>query len=116
MFQFWNVSQLNSTLQNTADMADNVSSHPSVSLSLRNIKAFIICLITLCNKFLLFFVPGYKMCFPNPLCLKQIENSCCSKKLCFCDQDNDNFKFACFRENYRFAFNTEYSSRIFLNC
>src|SRR6218665_1370265 len=36
--------------------------------------------ITLGNKFLLFFVPGHKVCFPNSLCLKQIENSCCSTK------------------------------------
>jgi len=48
---------------------------------------------------LTFFVPGYKVCFPNPLCLKQIEDrAVVPQKLCFCDQGNDNFKFVGFEK------------------
>ena len=32
------------------------------------------------TNFYFYFVPGYEVCFPNPLCIKQIENSCCSTK------------------------------------
>ena len=62
------------------------------------------------------FVFGSNVCFTYLLGLKYVDNKCCFTKTLLCNQDYDILNFISFRENSRFAFIAELSSRIFLKC